>query len=261
MLLDCVLTSCNLNKLYLDFIPYFIKSWKILYPEIDVKIILISSYIPDEYKEYSDNIICYSHPDENISTSFISQIIRIFYPCLLRNYKNGIVISDIDMIPMNSIYFTKNIEKYTDDKFIYLRNVLFEYNEIAMCYNVATSDCWGDIMKIQNIEDIHSRIKDVNDSINYVDGHNQSGWNTDQLYLYNRIFDWDKKSGKFVFLKDDETKFNRLDRFTFNLNDSSLIEKIKNGEYTDYHCLRPFKTFERENNQILNYLSEITNYT
>ena len=39
-------------------------------------------------------------PIENISTSFISQYIRILYPAIL-NYKSGILITDIDMLPMN----------------------------------------------------------------------------------------------------------------------------------------------------------------
>ncbi len=37
MLLDCVLTACNTNNLYLDFIHYFIKFWKYLYKNVDIK--------------------------------------------------------------------------------------------------------------------------------------------------------------------------------------------------------------------------------
>ena len=46
MKLDCVITSVNNNNLYIDFIPIFIKTWKKLYPTIDVKIILINEEIP-----------------------------------------------------------------------------------------------------------------------------------------------------------------------------------------------------------------------
>ena len=44
MILDCILTSLNENKLYLDFVSIFIKKWNKLYPYplVDVKIILIS---------------------------------------------------------------------------------------------------------------------------------------------------------------------------------------------------------------------------
>ena len=32
MKLDCVLTAVNDNRLYLDFVPIFIKTWNKLYP-------------------------------------------------------------------------------------------------------------------------------------------------------------------------------------------------------------------------------------
>ena len=47
MKLDCILTACNENPLYMEFIPYFIKVWKKLYPNVDVKIIFISNKIPN----------------------------------------------------------------------------------------------------------------------------------------------------------------------------------------------------------------------
>ena len=43
MKLDCVLTAVNENHLYLDFIPLFVKTWKKLYPKVDVKIIFIGN--------------------------------------------------------------------------------------------------------------------------------------------------------------------------------------------------------------------------
>ena len=45
--------------------------------------------------------------------------------CLSIWYNNkAILITDIDMIPMNSTYYTKNIENINNDKFIYYRDVL-----------------------------------------------------------------------------------------------------------------------------------------
>ena len=121
MILDCVLTSCNDNPMYCEFIPIFIKTWNKLYPNVDVKIIFISDAIPDNLKEYNTNIILYK-PEQNISTAFISQYIRLLYPAIL-TYINGILITDMDMLPMNRTYYTKNIEEYSDSSFIYLRDV------------------------------------------------------------------------------------------------------------------------------------------
>ena len=49
MKLDCILTATNDNPLYLDFVPLFIKTWKKLYPTVDVIIILISKKYHTSY--------------------------------------------------------------------------------------------------------------------------------------------------------------------------------------------------------------------
>ena len=118
MKLDCVLTACNDNPLYKDFIPIFIKVWNILYPNVDVKIIFINETIPDELIQYKNNIILFN-PIPNMSTAFISQYIRLLYPAIL-NYENGIMITDMDILPMNEVYYTKNIETIDNSKFVYL---------------------------------------------------------------------------------------------------------------------------------------------
>ena len=67
------------------------------------------NYIPEKFLEYKDNIILFN-TIPNVSTSFISQYIRILYPCIL-NYENGIMITDIDMLPMNRTYYTEHVER------------------------------------------------------------------------------------------------------------------------------------------------------
>ena len=119
MKLDCILTAVNENTLYLEFIPIFIKTWNKLYPNVDVKIILIAKKIPEEYLCYKDNIILFE-PIENVLTSLTSQFIRLLYPCIL-NYDNGVMITDMDMLPMNRSYYTENIKPFDNSKFIYLR--------------------------------------------------------------------------------------------------------------------------------------------
>ena len=88
MKLDCVLTSVNENSLYLDFVPIFIKTWNKLYPQLDVKIILIAKNIPDNLLLFKKNLILFN-PIDNVLTSFTSQIIRLLYPCIL-NYNNSV---------------------------------------------------------------------------------------------------------------------------------------------------------------------------
>ena len=201
MLLDCVLTACNMNNLYYGFIPIFIKSWKKLYPNIDVIIILINDTIPKDIEEYKNYIILFN-PIDNIPTDFISQYIRLLYPCILE-YKNGVMITDMDMIPMNRTYYTENIKSFDNNKFIYFReNVLFEHKQLAMCYNVAVPKIWKDIFKINSLEDIKNQIKVISQNNIIREGHGNIGWSIDQLVLYKIVMEWNSKTNNLICLKE-----------------------------------------------------------
>lgn len=255
MKLDCILTACNLNPLYCDFIPLFIKTWNKLYPNVDVKIVLISETIPENLKIYESNIILFK-PILDVSTAFISQYIRLLYPAIL-NYTNGIMITDIDMLPMNNTYYTKPIESYDNNKFIYLRDVLINSDrQIAMCYNVATSKTWQDIFNIHSLEDINTSLMNRFKSIDFVEGTSKICWFTDQIELYNHVLLWNKKTNNFVYLHDKNTGYSRLDRIHMNTHtlDESMKTKIKNGFFSDYHCLRPYSKYKVLNEMIYDAL-------
>jgi len=249
MKLDCVITAVNDNELYLDFIPIFVKTWKKLYPNVDVKVILIAEKIPEEFLDYKENIILFA-PIENVLTSFISQYIRLLYPCIL-NYENGVLITDMDMLPMNRTYYTEHIKPYENNKFIYMReNACFESREIAMCYNVAPPTVWKEIFEINSIEDIKERIKFVYQNNSIIEGHGNIGWSIDQIHLYEKVFNWNNKTNNFICLKEKDTKFARLDRSLLHQLDDTIKENISNGFYADYHCCRPMSVYHKLNNDI-----------
>lgn len=253
MKLDCVITSANENKLYFDFIPIFIKTWNKLYPDVDVKIILIAKSIPHDLSSYKSNIILFE-PIENVLTSFTSQFIRLLYPCIL-NYKNGILITDMDMLPMNKSYYTRHIMEYDNSKFIYYRDkICLSSKEIAMCYNVATPEIWKDIFQINSLEDIVNYIKNTSNTNVIKEGHGNKGWSIDQKTLYNAIFAWNKKTKNFIRLNESKTGFKRLNRDKFDISDSQTRENISQGKYSDYHCFRPMSKYHDINWEIYNLL-------
>jgi len=257
MKLDCVLTSVNEKPLYLDFVPIYIKTWNKLYPDVDVKIILIAKNIPDNLLSFKKNIILFE-PIENVVTSFTSQFIRLLYPCIL-NYKNGVLITDIDMLPMNNTYYTKHIIKYDNDKFIYYRgNTCFQNKQIAMCYNVATPEIWKEIFKINSLDDIVNYIKNISDENKIKSGQANIGWFLDQLTLYNKVFEWNKKTNRFVRLNENQTKFKRLSpgraRNKLDISNVNIRNNISAGNYTDYHCCRPMSRYHDINWEIYNLL-------
>ena len=252
MKLDCIITATNENPLYIEFIPIFVKTWKKLYPDVDIKIILVANAIPKEYEEYKDHIILFQ-PIEFVLTSYTAQIIRLFYPCLLP-YENGVMITDMDMLPMSRTYYTENIRPFDNDKFIYLReNVCFEYDQLAMCYNVATPKVWKDLFKIDSIDDIRTRIKDIALS-RVIDGApGKEGWDIDQRVLYKTVMDWNQTTQNLECLKESTTGFCRFDRLYFSMNDE-IRDRIKNGVYSDYHCLRPMSEHREMNEYIYELL-------
>ena len=253
MKLDCVLRAVNENKLYIDFVPYFIKMWNKLYPNVDVKIVLIAKYIPENLKEYEKNIILFEPIDE-ISTAFISQYIRLLYPALLTEYKGGIMITDIDNVPLSNTYFTNNIKYIDTDKWINYRNWKTE-NQISMAWQITTYKNWSEVFKIKTINDVKKKLIERNKTIKYNGISGKSGWFTDQIDLYKYVMDWNNQTGKYIFLNDEETKFNRLDRKKIKNNirlSDKLIRELRNKKYTDYHCARPFDKYEKINNDIYN---------
>ncbi len=255
MKLDCVLTAVNENKLYLDFIPIFTQTWHKLYPGVDVKIVLIANRIPDEFMGYKDSIILF-RPIEHVLTSFTSQIIRLLYPCILE-YKHGVLITDIDMLPMNRTYFTQNIADVEDDKFIYYRdNVCFEYKQMAMCYNIATPGTWREIFKVESIDDIVNTIRDTFRTHTIVEGHGRTGWCIDQITLYNKVMEWNARTNHLICLKEEHTQFTRLDRHMFDISNDNIRKKITSGAYVDYHCYRPMSTYHKTNWEVFHLLPQ-----
>lgn len=253
MKLDCVLTAVNEKPLYIEFVPIFVKTWNKLYPSVDVKIILIANKIPDNLLEFKNNIIIFK-PIENVLTGFTSQFIRLLYPCIL-NYKNGVLITDMDMIPMNSTYYTENIKSYDNNKFIYYRDrIAFNFKQIAMCYNVATPEIWKDIFKINSLDDIINVIKNVSTNNVIKDGHNNTGWCIDQLTLYSKVFEWNEKTNNFIQLDEKKTGYKRLDRTNFSLEDETIRNNIISGNYTDYHLHRPMSKNSQINWGVYNLL-------
>lgn len=248
MKIDCVLTASNLNPLYCEFIPTFIKMWNKLVPEADVIIILIANEIPPKYLKYSKNIILF-HPLEGVKTEFISQYIRCLYPSILK-YSGGILITDMDMLPMNRSYYVDNIAQIPDSKFIYFRDVLLDDQQIAICYNIATPTTWRQVSNISTLEGITSRLLERYSQISYDGIHGGYGWATDQLDLYKNLMTWGLESNHFISLQDHTSGFRRLDRSEmpqFSEHEKLLIQS---GGYSDYHALRPFSSFENENEEI-----------
>ena len=245
MKIGTVLTATDLNPLYSDFIPSFITAWKKLLPEADVIIVFIADTIPSELVPYKEHIRLFS-PIPGIHTAFQAQCIRILYPReITRN--EGVLISDMDMLPLNRSYYVDPIQSIPDDHFITYRNVCLPWEEIAICYNVALPSVWKDMIGYDSIE---SGLVEMHANTGYTGVHGGTGWGTDQKILFKKFNAW---GGRTITLTDKITRYNRLDRsqpHRFN-NQDTLQKEIHSGIYSDYHCLRPYSQYTNQNDFVV----------
>lgn len=249
------LIACDLNQVYLDFYPLVRKYWKDIVG-IPTILILISDTIPDCLETYKDEVILFK-PIDNIHTAFQAQCIRILYPCLL-NEEDNIIISDMDLIPLNQTYYVNNVKNIDDDNFVIYRNVISEYNQYPICFCLANTCVWKDIFSIDNEYSIRQRLKTwyklYNDTYQISSAFSQL-WACDQLQLFNYVNTWENNnSGKVFKFTDEETNFRRLDRsdmsnIMLNINQYKML--IKNNFFSDFHLPRPLQLYEKILDKIL----------
>jgi hypothetical protein len=244
MKLGTVLSAADANPLYCDFIPYFIKAWLTLFPTVNIVIVLVSESIPHGLTIYKHHIhLC--KPLQGIHTAYQAQMIRLLYPRELTDEKDGILITDIDMIPLNAVYYQENIKALPNNLFVSYRDVLYP-EQLAMCYNIASQETWANIIGPGSVETLLRKFYNQE----YTGTPGQSGWYSDQEVL---IKAYNAYTGPKLILKDELTEFKRLDREDKVFEDQKrLKEAIQTQKYSDYHCLRPYNKHKQINDFILN---------
>ncbi len=162
----------------------------------------------------------------------------------------GVLISDMDMIPLNRSYYVDPIQNIPDDHFITYRDVCLPYGEIAICYSIAHPNIWKYMIGDSSMEAL---LREWHTNTVYTGIHGGTGWGTDQQVLYKKFNSW---NGPKIKLNDSITKYNRLDRihphkFT---NLSVLKNDIFTGKYSDYHCIRPYAAYKQLNDFVVSCL-------
>jgi hypothetical protein len=247
MKVGTILTATDTNPLYCEFIPIFVTAWKKLIPEADICIVMIAHEIPDAYKEYAPYIRL-SPPLEGIHTAFQAQCIRLFYPRQIAR-DEGVLITDMDMLPMRRSYYTDPIARISSDTFVVYRDVCLP-GEISMCYNIAHPRVWESLFGSVPTEDI---LREWYSKVSYGGTHGGVGWGTDQFFFANHFHAWD---GPKAILNDRLTRFLRLDRVLPQqfFNRITLRSAIRGGVYADYHCHRPYSQYKEINDFVVKSL-------
>ena len=228
MKLGAVLTAVNENIKYWRFVPLFIACWKKFFPDIEIVIVYIGIELPEELLPYKQYIRRFVPAIPDISTAYMSQIIRLAYPALLET-TDGVLITDIDMIPMNSWFYSNALREISEEKIVSMRPRANE-KEYYMCYIVATPKTWGSTFDIKNLDDVYSfLIKNYN--LKYEDRYAGEGWTTDQEVLAARLDAL--PANTLEVLKDEETGYNRFEEYLDDIK--ILLMGIYDGRYSDCH--------------------------
>lgn len=251
MRLGKCLVSSDLNPLYLDFFPITFRAWRDLVG-VEAQLILISDHIPSALKSYDKHIILVP-PIRGVHTGFQAQCVRILMPQLCEVADDqAILISDIDMVPMNSHYYLESIADVPEQNFvIYRSDALSHLEEIAICYNAASPKSWRELVgEIRDIDDMRDRIEEWSSAANYDGHHGGSGWSTDQRLLYEFISKFDPK--RVTRFTDASLNFYRLDRIHIK-NRLKVFQKylVRRHFYADYHMKRPFDEYAELNERIV----------
>ena len=256
MKLDLCLLSCDLNPMYYDFFPLIKKFWK-KKVGIDCILILIANDVPYSLRNEADSIILFS-PLKNIPTAFQAQCIRLLYPCLLTEF-NGIIISDMDIIPLQSDFFLETIQEL-DQKttFCIYRDVISEYQQYPMCYCAASSETWKNLFDIHIINDIVLTLEKWYSKDDYaVSSAFSEMWAQDQFQLFKTVSLVSHLSFSVIIHKftDEQTKFSRLDRADVDFiskNKKEIKNEIGNKKYSDFHLPRPYQNYKELLDELLN---------
>ncbi len=240
------ITACNTKKTYYEFIRPWINHHIKLFPNSDIKCILVSEEIPEELKDLSNHLILFK-PIENISTAYQSQLVRLVYPVLLDDALN--IICDIDLFAMSKEILTifdkiPNKEKsFINYGKLSMRQCEID-KEFAMCYSILSNQVIEEKLEVKTSEDIILFLKN-----NYTNQDNVYGyeWYGDQKLLYNifREYEW--------LVKLERPNNDRLDRDLYDYKNLLVKNIIETNCIADLHAARPYSEHKERIDTTLSY--------
>jgi hypothetical protein len=175
---------------------------------------------------------------EGIDTGFQSQVVRLYSSVLLKN--KNLLMSDIDMMPLNGDYFRDKSDNIQDNKLLFYSGQPYaNVPYFPMCY-ILGKGCL--ISELLEIEDSYTHF------ILKMCRYSNMDWNTDEKYIYNTIMKFDRLK-KCEILRDRD--YNRRINRSGDDWDRYDKELLKNGYFIDSHLLRPYNEFKEKINMLI----------
>jgi hypothetical protein len=246
-----VIASSDLNKKYIDCVPYFIDFWcsqpESLGLRIEPKVMIVGDKMPPLQEKYLR--YCLLVNPGTLPSAFVAQTIRLTEA--KNSAANLVMTSDIDMLPLGLALVNEAISRLDANfnAFVITRDVL-NTGQYPICYNIAAPGTWAQLITADSGEfwDPEKILASYGGSKSYDGQHGGVGWTIDQEFLYSLV---EKASPSIHLIKmdDSENSHKRLDRaiHTFPLNWLAL-PLVLISFYTDYHVHHPI---EKQKNFIM----------
>lgn len=180
----------------------------------------------------------------DVPSGFIAQVIRFIIPCMFPEEVS--VIGDIDMVPLNKDYFTKNISQYNNDDIVIFSSDAYPTElRYPMCYIAAKGKYFQQIIGLEdtNPATIEKFIRDLHAL--------DKNWDTDELFFAEQLHH-SSLLKKAIFLNRGWSPMakNRIDRSYWKYSRLGLFF----NKYIDAHCLRPMDKHTKELKNIVEYV-------
>ena len=230
MKIDYVIISSDENPTYKDFYPIVAKRWF----DLGIKTYYVNICDVDEISENEYGIIHKIKALDFVSTGFQSQVVRLFSSKFI---EGNIMMSDIDMLPINGNYYNQYLNELTDNNvIIYSGQPYGDVPYYPICYVLSNSKNFRKYLNIDNIS-FSEYCKMLSDNYG-------QAWNTDENFMYDRFQNYKEN----LVVKNDRDFSRRVDRSNWNYN----IELLKRGQYIDSHMLRPYNQYRIQINKLIN---------
>ena len=229
-MIDYVIISSDDNPMYKDFYLIVAKRWL----ELGYKTYYLNISDTDEIIENEYGVIHKIKALDFVSTGFQSQVVRLFSSKFI---EGNIMMSDIDMLPINGDYYNQYLNELTDiNVIIYSGQPYSNTPYYPMCYVVSHS---SNFRKYLEIEDMN-----FSEYCKMLSNNYDQAWNTDENFMYDRFQNYKEN----LVVKNDRDFSRRVDRGNWIYS----IDLLKRGHYIDSHMLRPYNQYRIQINKLIN---------
>jgi len=236
MKLSGVLVACNENTHYLDFWPVVKEAWwKIA--GLPCVMVYVGETLPSYLQ--NDPAVRFFKAIPDWPTATQAQIIRLLYPALLGS-SGAIMLSDMDMIPMQKDFFVEGFKQFPDDLFVSLRGIDEGEQQIYMCYVGATPTVWSKMFQIKTEDDIRARLISYSEQYPSNGRHGGLGWCSDQMELYRVVKAAEPTKIGIVPWTPQIPRIDRLEQADYDAQKHVINDALRGGIVVDYH-MPPFK--------------------